>query len=608
MRTCKKILYLMREKMIDAAQTLRKLYKGRTDAYGLYDPTLDKEYKTVKAPVTNELVNKHLTGEISLGYIPITPDGKCSAGFVDDDSHKKDKSKPVQKYDYNKLLQKIKFLNLPVVVTKSKSGGAHIGLFFDKPYPAKDVRHMLKKVAYQLCDGTPEIFPKQEQLQPNETGSFINLPYHKGNTRVVIDSEGKELNFEEGMRYAANRVQKLDDLVPFKLLANKDFPPGRNNKTFQAGVFLKKNFPEDWEKKVEDYNQLFNDVPLGEKAKDHPDRLEHTVLSSLRKKDYFNNPEPEHLPDLNAYDVMDYLNLNIPKPRWITPNLFQERSINFIFGEKGKGKTEFSLGLAFAICKAEPFLHYKAPEEETPCSVIDGEMDPYDLVQRTTPYIERYGAPKKNYLQLINFALQHEQTIPDIKDEPGQELILKHLKKQELLTGKKPFLILDNLRSLSNYIENDADSYRPIGVWLKNLRGLGYTILVIDHTGKAAPGPRGTSSKTDWANVCLKIEPDGPAGQRYMKVKLSFDKARGLRPNETADYVCQYDFEGNWTLAASTKELEDAEYIKHIKELRNEDPKITQKAIAEKLDVSAGKVNKLIKEINKEKKEDKVPF
>mgnify|MGYP006411040801 FL=1 len=89
---------------------------------------------------------------------------------------------------------------------------------------------------------------------------------------------------------------------------------------------------------------------------------------------------------------------------------------------------------------------------------------------------------------------------------------------------------------------------------------------------------------------------------------MSFDKARGLRPNETADYVCQYDFEGNWTLAASTKELEDAEYIKHIKELRNEDPKITQKAIAEKLDVSAGKVNKLIKEINKEKKEDKVPF
>ena len=97
-----------------------------------------------------------------------------------------------------------------------------------------------------------------------------------------------------------------------------------------------------------------------------------------------------------------------------------------------------------------------------------------------------------------------------------------------------------------------------------------------------------------------------------MKVKLSFDKARGLRPNQTADYVCQYDFEGNWTLAASTKELEDAEYKTQIIELRNLEPKITQAAIAEKLLIAAGKVNKLIKEINKEKKidyeEDKVPF
>jgi len=89
---------------------------------------------------------------------------------------------------------------------------------------------------------------------------------------------------------------------------------------------------------------------------------------------------------------------------------------------------------------------------------------------------------------------------------------------------------------------------------------------------------------------------------------MSFDKARGLRPDQTADYVCQYDFEGNWTLAASTKELEDTEYKAQIIELRNLDSKITQKAIAEKLDIAAGKVNKLIKEIKKEKKEEKVPF
>ena len=80
-----------------------------------------------------------------------------------------------------------------------------------------------------------------------------------------------------------------------------------------------------------------------------------------------------------------------------------------------------------------------------------------------------------------------------------------------------------------------------------------------------------------------------------MKVKLSFDKARGLKPDETGDYVCAYDFQGNWRLASSSKELEDQEYIKQIKQLMEHEPKITQKAIADKLDISVGKVNKLIK-------------
>ena len=77
--------------MINAAQTFSNLYKGRTDAYGTFNPGDEKEYETVKQPLTVELYNKHLAGEISLGVIPITPNGRCSAGFIDDDSHKKDK-------------------------------------------------------------------------------------------------------------------------------------------------------------------------------------------------------------------------------------------------------------------------------------------------------------------------------------------------------------------------------------------------------------------------------------------------------------------------------------------------------------------------------------
>ena len=77
-------------------------FSGRDDAYILFN---DGVYQTVKGAVTKELFQQHLEGEISLGIIPITKDNTCRFGVIDDDSHKSDKSKPVQAYDYNKLLK-----------------------------------------------------------------------------------------------------------------------------------------------------------------------------------------------------------------------------------------------------------------------------------------------------------------------------------------------------------------------------------------------------------------------------------------------------------------------------------------------------------------------
>ena len=577
--------------------SFKSFFSGRNDVYVLFD---GKNYRTVKGTLTKEQYQQHLDGEISLGVIPITPEGNCRFGVIDDDSHKSDKSKPIQQYDYKKLLKKIEILGLPLTVYKSKSGGAHIKLLLDKYYPADKVRKYLRKLAYQLCDGTPELFPKQDKLNLGESGSCINLPYHNGNTRVAIDNEGNTLDVEKAMLYESSRWVKLEELKPYNLLSTKEFPDGRNNKLFSAGNFLKKNFPDTWEDNIKEYNKTFS-IPLETKE------LEDTIISSINRKDYFDNPEPEDLPELKSYDVMDYRGLDIEQPKFLLKKLIKERSINFLFGEKGKGKTEFSLGLAWSITSGLPFLDMKYNAEYPyPVLYVDGEMDAYDMIERTTPYINEYQSPQKNYLQIINFSLQKDQTIPDIKDETGQGLILRALERQGQLTGKKPVLILDNLRSLSNYVENDSDSWRPIGVWLKNLRGLGYTTLVLDHMGKSSAGARGTSSKTDWANVCLKIEQDGKRGDKNMKCKISFDKARGLRPEDTAEFSCQYNFEGMWSLATSNKDIEEAELIEQILELQKINPKMKQSEIATEIGKSVGTVNKLIQIIKKRPKKTNV--
>ena len=582
----------------EIAKLFQKIFAGGDHCFGIHDPSnpnKDYDYK-FRAPTLEDFTD-HLEGKTSMGIVPINRAGLAKFGVIDfDDHHNKPEG---YKFNYDLLLKKIKFLNLPLKVFKSKGGGAHGYLFLDKFYKAVDVRHILKKMAYALGEPSDiEIFPKQEQLGSDDKGNFINLPYKGGNSRVLLNLEGKELPMSEGLLYASDRVTNESDWSKFKLL-DQGKGQHRNERTFAYAVFAKKHY-EDWEQLVKDYNQLFNDPPLGKAPKDHPDRLEKTILSSVRKKDYHDTELEEAPPtELVDYDISDYRRLDIKQPKFITERLFKERSINFIFGEKGKGKTEICLGFANAMCRGLPFLHYKHPIAN-PIYFVDGEMDPYDDIDRDDPYRETFGVPRKNFYKILNWHFQKNQQIPDIREKVGQSLILQRLQLQEQQTGMKPFLFLDNLRSLSNYIENDSDSWRPIGLWLRDLRGHGYSSNVVDHTGKSKElGMRGTSSKSDWANVCMQVIPEVEQGSRLMKMKIHFDKARGLKPDETSDYVAQYDFQGNWSIGKSIKDQEDEEYKEKIKVILQKKVVPTQKKIADELGISVGKVNKFIKEIKK---------
>ena len=96
-----------------------------------------------------------------------------------------------------------------------------------------------------------------------------------------------------------------------------------------------------------------------------------------------------------------------------------------------------------------------------------------------------------------------------------------------------------------------------------------------------------------------------------MKVRLKFDKARGLKPDETDDFIAVYDFQGNWTLGKSEKAEDNEVLKKQIKEFLKKNPKPTQKQIALYLKIAVGKVNTLIKEIDNEPEDSKsneVPF
>ena len=123
-----------------------------------------------REPVTDELWHKHLNGTESLGVIPINDDNQCKWGCIDIDSY--------AGFNHLELIKKIEKLNLPLIVFRSKSGGAHVFLFTEDYVSAKSMQDKLTQIRAVLGYAGSEVFPKQTELKSkDDTGNFLNLPY-----------------------------------------------------------------------------------------------------------------------------------------------------------------------------------------------------------------------------------------------------------------------------------------------------------------------------------------------------------------------------------------------------------------------------------------------
>ena len=159
----------------------KKIFKGLERAHGCTKVTapvengvkLKGQSFVVRRPVTDSLWEDHLNGTQSLGIIPINEENQCVWGCVDIDSY--------AGFDHKKLIDKIKQFNLPLLVCRSKSGGAHVFLFTEQPVTAESMRDKLTEIKTLLGYGGSEVFPKQIQLKSaDDTGNFLNLPYFSG--------------------------------------------------------------------------------------------------------------------------------------------------------------------------------------------------------------------------------------------------------------------------------------------------------------------------------------------------------------------------------------------------------------------------------------------
>ena len=152
------------------------IFEGSYSAYGQTRKTEEFDergkHKTksfiIKKSPTKQMFQEHLNGkEPALGIIPINEENKCKWACIDIDLY--------NGFDHKELIRKIKQQEFPLIVCRSKSGGAHVFLFSDDFVPAVLFRNKLKEMAAKLGYANAEIFPKQNKvdMQKGGTGSFF---------------------------------------------------------------------------------------------------------------------------------------------------------------------------------------------------------------------------------------------------------------------------------------------------------------------------------------------------------------------------------------------------------------------------------------------------
>ena len=283
---------------LEISERLHKIFHGSGRAHGSFVVENNflgqkkqgkaKTIKTIGAGIRHW--QDHLNGVIGLGIIPIDEENCVKWGAIDID---------IYSLNLEKLVLKIEEFKLPLVVCRSKSGGAHVFCFLKEKAPAADMQDKLREISAGLGYGGVEIFPKQREIlvERGDIGSWLNMPYFEGNEslRYGFDSNGEALSLENFVNFTEQRCIAHEELVRLRVpvltdikdgppclqvLLKQGFPQGtRNNGLFNVGVYLKKSNPEKWQTEIEDYNRKYVHPPL-------PAQEVLTLIGTLKKKEY----------------------------------------------------------------------------------------------------------------------------------------------------------------------------------------------------------------------------------------------------------------------------------------------------------------------------------
>jgi DNA-binding CsgD family transcriptional regulator len=287
---------------------------------------------------------------------------------------------------------------------------------------------------------------------------------------------------------------------------------------------------------------------------------------------------------LRPLPVADFLSMRLPRRDLILSPWLPRPGLAMIYAPRGLGKTWFASNVAWAAATGGRFLRWQA---ERPCKVliVDGEMPADDLQRRFESIRQASGLEAiPDTLRILPAALE-ETGLPDLGTAEGRAAL-------DACIGDAELVILDNLSTLlRSGRENEADDWGGFQGWLLDQRRQGRTILLVHHAAKGGQ-QRGTSRREDALDVVVALrKPDDYSPDQGARFEVHFEKARHFSGPDARPFEASMDPSGSWRDTDLSTDREGDRLAALAAS------GMTQRAIADEMGLSLGKVNKRLKSL-----------
>jgi hypothetical protein len=278
------------------------------------------------------------------------------------------------------------------------------------------------------------------------------------------------------------------------------------------------------------------------------------------------------MPNPLLFTVQHWLTRQLPPPDFLLGDLLSTTSRVMLIGPTGIGKSNFGLGISFAIASGTSFLRWKA-RRSARVLYIDGEMSNRLIKDRVQQAVDRHGHMPET---LWIVTREDFPDMPPLNDEKGEgKEFIERLVGQ---LGGVDLIVFDNIQALVAGSLKEDVTWAPVLPWIRKLTAMKIGQVWLHHTGHATDRGYGDKAR-EWQFdvVALMKALQTPTPGRLLEFRLEFTKARERSPDNRTEFELVniwIDEHGAWQATTSPAKTDrnrkrglTAEYLKALDHL-----------------------------------------